>query len=344
MRVVIFFILFYNLTVQVSAKSWSEVRNGHMESASHGLHKSEGEKGEEERDRPMSYSSGKTWSMIQAGNMNDNEFHKRSKSALIDKSIPYKDGNDTSGINQSKISEKQEPPQIDHTEQSQKPPDGLKIEMGNNKHTSGNDKNILSPIRTVEEGKSFRRNSENDEESVMIALRSSDFEHEESPFRGSATGKEDMKELTPLSVKTTFSKNTAKDNLNPPDGNKESEELKPLRTTQEKTVSVDEDSMMLQAFRTVEKQQNETARKEIHDKEKLVTSVLGNTIQDMSQKGINVNLLNSNNDENKVPGCKENEIFFMNKEKMFLVSSEKLVHDISGIASLLFFSCCKYMI
>ena len=63
-----------------------------MESASHGLHKSEGEKGEEERDRPMSYSSGKTWSMIQAGNMNDNEFHKRSKSALIDKSIPYKDG------------------------------------------------------------------------------------------------------------------------------------------------------------------------------------------------------------------------------------------------------------
>ena len=28
--------------------------------------------------------------------------------------------------------------------------------------------------------------------------------------------------------------------------------------------------------------------------------------------------------------CKENEIFLMDKNKMFLVSSEKIVHDISG--------------
>ena len=30
--------------------------------------------------------------------------------------------------------------------------------------------------------------------------------------------------------------------------------------------------------------------------------------------------------------CKENEIYLMNKQKMFLVSSEKIVHDISGLA------------
>ena len=41
--------------------------------------------------------------------------------------------------------------------------------------------------------------------------------------------------------------------------------------------------------------------------------------------GININ--NQIRHKNK---CKENEIFLMNKNKMFLVSSEKIVHDISG--------------
>ena len=53
----------------------------------------------------------------------------------------------------------------------------------------------------------------------------------------------------------------------------------------------------------------------------------------MKNKGIHVNILNT--DEEKIPGCKENEIFFMNKEKMFLLSSEKIVHDISGSYSLI---------
>lgn len=35
---------------------------------------------------------------------------------------------------------------------------------------------------------------------------------------------------------------------------------------------------------------------------------------------------------NNTNKCKENEIFLMNKNKMFLVSSEKIVHDISGMA------------
>ena len=44
-----------------------------------------------------------------------------------------------------------------------------------------------------------------------------------------------------------------------------------------------------------------------------------------SSHGININ--NPISHKNK---CKENEIFLMNKNKMFLVSSEKIVHDISG--------------
>ena len=42
--------------------------------------------------------------------------------------------------------------------------------------------------------------------------------------------------------------------------------------------------------------------------------------------GININNQISNNTKK----CRENEIFLMNKNKMFLVSSEKIVHDISG--------------
>jgi len=296
------------------------------------LRKSEGGKGEEgweeERQGSVSPSSGLSWSMIQAGFMHDKE--EKSKSASKNKSIADKDG-----------SKEKEPAYEVHvknnTEKTQHPPDQLIMERNNEKYASGNKKNILSPIRTVEEEKSFRRNTENNEEPVMVALRSSDIELAENPFRGSVTGNEDTKELTPLSVKTSLSENTAKENISqnmytPPGETKESEELKPLRSTQEKTISADEDSLMLQAFRTVEKQQNETVNKEMDEKAKLVTSVLGKTVKDMNQKGINVNLLNPNLDEINVPGCNENEIFFMNKEKMFLVSSEKLVHDISGLA------------
>ena len=36
----------------------------------------------------------------------------------------------------------------------------------------------------------------------------------------------------------------------------------------------------------------------------------------------------SQHDSNK--GCKENEIFFLDDNHMFLISSEKIVHDITG--------------
>ena len=51
------------------------------------------------------------------------------------------------------------------------------------------------------------------------------------------------------------------------------------------------------------------------------------TISDsLSKAGVNVNYQR----EPALTKCKENEIYLMNKQKMFLVSSEKIVHDISG--------------
>ena len=53
-----------------------------------------------------------------------------------------------------------------------------------------------------------------------------------------------------------------------------------------------------------------------------------NISETLAKHGVNLNY-------QKKPAlskCKENEIYLMNKQKMFLVSSEKIVHDISGLA------------
>ena len=51
------------------------------------------------------------------------------------------------------------------------------------------------------------------------------------------------------------------------------------------------------------------------------------TISDaLSKTGVNVNYQK----EPALSKCKENQIYLMDKQKMFLVSSEKIVHDISG--------------
>ena len=90
---------------------------------------------------------------------------------------------------------------------------------------------------------------------------------------------------------------------------------------------------MLQPSRTEQNYMNENERQnDMDENERHVSSILSKTFKEMKNKGIHVNILNT--DEEKIPGCKENEIFFMNKEKMFLLSSEKIVHDISGNNSL----------
>ena len=48
----------------------------------------------------------------------------------------------------------------------------------------------------------------------------------------------------------------------------------------------------------------------------------------LAKHGVNLNYRK----EPALSKCKENEIYLMNKQKMFLVSSEKIVHDISGLA------------
>ena len=51
------------------------------------------------------------------------------------------------------------------------------------------------------------------------------------------------------------------------------------------------------------------------------------TISDaLSKTGVSVNYQK----EPALSKCKENQIYLMDKQKMFLVSSEKIVHDISG--------------
>ena len=55
------------------------------------------------------------------------------------------------------------------------------------------------------------------------------------------------------------------------------------------------------------------------------------TSDTLRKHGININTETSADHADLVTKkCKENEIFLMNKNKMFLVSSEKIVHDISG--------------
>merc|ERR1712142_952755 len=162
-----------------------------------------------------------------------------------------------------------------------------------------------------EEGLSnFRKEKEKEhKQDMIIPLRSSDIEHEDHRFRGS--------DIRPEHTSA----------LSPPKQDKAAEELESLRATEEELMPTEEDSLLPQAFRTVEKQQNE---KDFGEKEKLVASSLDSTFKDMKQHGINVNLMNTR--QEKLNGCKENEIYFMDKEKMFLISSEKIGHDISGLA------------
>ena len=72
-------------------------------------------------------------------------------------------------------------------------------------------------------------------------------------------------------------------------------------------------------FRTVE-------RKNQSEGEDALSSL---TIRDtLSRNGVSVNY----KAEPALSKCKENQIYLMDKQKMFLVSSEKIVHDISGLA------------
>ena len=64
----------------------------------------------------------------------------------------------------------------------------------------------------------------------------------------------------------------------------------------------------------------------MRDETKLVTRKNDQILnkETLRQQGINID------HHGNLSRCKENEIFLMDKDKMFLVSSEKIVHDISG--------------
>ena len=74
-------------------------------------------------------------------------------------------------------------------------------------------------------------------------------------------------------------------------------------------------------FRTVDEKNKEEKDDSLSS---LTTSdTISNTL---ANTGVNLNY----HKEPALTKCKENEIYLMNKQKMFLVSSEKIVHDISG--------------
>ena len=77
----------------------------------------------------------------------------------------------------------------------------------------------------------------------------------------------------------------------------------------------------------------------MRDETKLVTSRKNDQIlnkETLRQQGINID------HHGNLSRCKENEIFLMDKDKMFLVSSEKIVHDISGLSKSFLF-CFSYV-
>ena len=78
-------------------------------------------------------------------------------------------------------------------------------------------------------------------------------------------------------------------------------------------------------FRTVDEKNKEEKDDSLSS---LTTSdTTSDTISNtLANTGVNLNY----HKEPALTKCKENEIYLMNKQKMFLVSSEKIVHDISG--------------
>ena len=78
-------------------------------------------------------------------------------------------------------------------------------------------------------------------------------------------------------------------------------------------------------FRTVDEKNKEEKDDSLSS---LTTSdTTSDTISNtLANTGVNLNY----HKEPVLTKCKENEIYLMNKQKMFLVSSEKIVHDISG--------------
>ena len=82
-------------------------------------------------------------------------------------------------------------------------------------------------------------------------------------------------------------------------------------------------------FRTVDEKNKE------EKDDSLSSLTTSDTMSDTTSDTISNTLANTgvNLNYHKEPAltkCKENEIYLMNKQKMFLVSSEKIVHDISG--------------
>ena len=185
---------------------------------------------------------------------------------------------------------------------------------------SGTKKKELSPMRAEEKEDSFRRIIEKNQEGDIVALRSSDI------FRKSST-EGNMNTLTPISVKTSAVESvqnispiknikSERPNIKAKDSKIMSQEfestskvdstttasiqeekkelgvLESLRSTHEEGMSSDEETMSLQAFRAVEKQQTISVENEADEKKKLVSSLLTNTFNDMKKRGIKVNLMN----------------------------------------------------
>jgi len=95
------------------------------------------------------------------------------------------------------------------------------------------------------------------------------------------------------------------------------EQLESLRTREEYGQPAEGEDSLLKSFRTVE----EKAPPEAAAADMKISETL-------AKHGVNLNYQK----EPVLSKCKENEIYLMNKQKMFLVSSEKIVHDISGLA------------
>ena len=247
------------MTEQVSAKntpdgvSWSEIKDSHKELASHGAYEGEETKGEsdkkKESERFLNYHSGSSWAKIQAGlEMPDKQFGEKSKLKKVDHKNFGKHWSELRGSDKPTPSEYVKHRNI--PENTEHKPEISEIDESEIKEKN---EEILTPFKTKEEDRSFRNNAGNDSGKDIMALRSSDDVNREIFFR----------ENENLYV--------------PPEKNKESGDLEPLRSTDENEITLDEESLILQPFRAVEKQQNGTVENEMKEKEKFVTSVLGNS-------------------------------------------------------------------
>ena len=94
------------------------------------------------------------------------------------------------------------------------------------------------------------------------------------------------------------------------------EDLMPC-TSYNLTVMKNLETLHSETFRTVE------GKNQSGGEDSLSSLTISDTL---SKTGVNVNYQK----EPALSKCKENQIYLMDKQKMFLVSSEKIVHDISG--------------